>query len=512
MKRYRVYVSTSAVLALLFAGISESSGQSATPGTCYATITHFPRQIATIDLTTAEVVQTPITPTLTPPLPGLAVNSKGNLYATNNSVGASLYRISPSGVATLVDTLHDAGGNRFDIVGAIAFDDNDVLYANGLYDPSFLPVFFSIDTATALATVIGPNDNAYGGLAFDPTDGTLFASAGGVESPDLIATIDKNSGLESPVGNTGFGGATPDIAFDSTGHLFGFKGGGAAPVKPSRLIAIDKATGVGTLVDTVREAGVGLSHLSGLTCYYPSGGGDEEPTTVQIDIRPQMCPNQLNTNAKNPVYVAILGTSDFDVTEIDVGSLTFAGLTALDYQYIDVSRPPTDDGPCACTTEAGDGYVDLQLSFKNQVILTTLGDFEDGDTRTLTLEGELNDETPIEGEDCIVIQKPNDKSDKRSEVDPGPDSYALEQNYPNPFNPTTSIGFVLPVESYVDVGVFNVMGQRVATLVSSTLAAGSHTVQWNATDDQGRRVASGLYIYRVAAGAFVRTRKMLLLE
>ncbi len=156
--------------------------------------------------------------------------------------------------------------------------------------------------------------------------------------------------------------------------------------------------------------------------------------------------------------------------------------------------------------------MDLQLKFKNQDLLATLGDLEDGDEFTLTMEGALNDETDIAGEDCIVIKVPGKKSGKGDEDVATPASFALEQNYPNPFNPTTSIAFSLPAETFVDLAVYNTMGQRVATLVSSTLPAGRHTVQWSATDDLGRQLSSGLYIYRIAAGEFVQTQKMLLLE
>jgi hypothetical protein len=254
--------------------------------------------------------------------------------------------------------------------------------------------------------------------------------------------------------------------------------------------------------------------MSGFTCYN-GHGAVAEPTMVYVDVKPQACPNQLNTNAKNTVNVAILGTGDFDVTDIAVGSLTLAGLTPYQYSYEDVSRPPLDDGPCACTTDTADGFTDLVLKFENQDILATLGPLEDGDEFTLALTGALDDASEIAGEDCIVIQKPNDNYDKVSKgpgLEPVPTSFALEQNYPNPFNPTTSIGFALPDEAFVELSVFNAVGQRVATLAASTFPAGHHNVQWNATDDSGRALSSGLYIYRLSAGEFVQSQKMLLLE
>ncbi|MEW5995466.1 MAG: FlgD immunoglobulin-like domain containing protein, partial [Candidatus Zixiibacteriota bacterium] len=93
-----------------------------------------------------------------------------------------------------------------------------------------------------------------------------------------------------------------------------------------------------------------------------------------------------------------------------------------------------------------------------------------------------------------------------------PADYALNQNYPNPFNPTTEIGFTLPTALEVKLEVFNLLGQRVKTLVDGRLDAGAHTVSWNATDDAGRPVSSGVYFYRIQAGDFIEAKKMMLLK
>ena len=88
----------------------------------------------------------------------------------------------------------------------------------------------------------------------------------------------------------------------------------------------------------------------------------------------------------------------------------------------------------------------------------------------------------------------------------------LGQNYPNPFNPTTTIKFTLNEASSVELTVYNAMGQLVKTLVSGSLSEGAHVAAWDATDSAGQKVATGFYIYRLTAGNFVETRKMLLLE
>ena len=93
-----------------------------------------------------------------------------------------------------------------------------------------------------------------------------------------------------------------------------------------------------------------------------------------------------------------------------------------------------------------------------------------------------------------------------------PTEYALEQNYPNPFNPTTQINFSLPVDSKVSLEVYNVLGQRVTSLVNGELPAGEHTVTWNGTNSDGGQVSSGVYFYRISAEKFNETKKMMLLK
>jgi hypothetical protein len=88
-----------------------------------------------------------------------------------------------------------------------------------------------------------------------------------------------------------------------------------------------------------------------------------------------------------------------------------------------------------------------------------------------------------------------------------PYSFGLDQNYPNPFNPTTQISFEIPQAAHVTLEVFNMAGQKVATLADENMTAGAHTVTWNASDN-----SSGVYLYRLQAGNQIDSRKMILLK
>ncbi len=93
-----------------------------------------------------------------------------------------------------------------------------------------------------------------------------------------------------------------------------------------------------------------------------------------------------------------------------------------------------------------------------------------------------------------------------------PNTFELAQNYPNPFNPTTTIAFKLPVKSDVKLYIYNALGQKIRTLVNKAMAPGSYKVVWDAKNDSGRKVASGLYFYELRAKNFRQVHKMILMK
>lgn len=88
-----------------------------------------------------------------------------------------------------------------------------------------------------------------------------------------------------------------------------------------------------------------------------------------------------------------------------------------------------------------------------------------------------------------------------------PYDYSLDVNYPNPFNPSTEISCSIPTQGNVVLKIYDVLGREVATLVNEKKQAGEYTVEWHADG-----LPSGVYFYRLVAGDFVRTRKMILMR
>ena len=93
-----------------------------------------------------------------------------------------------------------------------------------------------------------------------------------------------------------------------------------------------------------------------------------------------------------------------------------------------------------------------------------------------------------------------------------PQGFTLGQNYPNPFNPSTVIPYQLPTAMPVQLAVFNLLGQRVATLVAGERAAGAHTAHWDGTNAAGQAVGAGVYLYRLSGAGVHLTRRMVLLD
>ena len=138
----------------------------------------------------------------------------------------------------------------------------------------------------------------------------------------------------------------------------------------------------------------------------------EPPPAVPVDIKPTSCRNPLNVKEKGVLPVAILGTADCDVTQIDPTSVMLEGITPLSWALEDVATPYEPYAGKAdafdCTEEGADGYMDLTLKFDAQEVIAALGDVEDGQVLVVHLMGSLKEEfggSDFFGEDVIVILK-----------------------------------------------------------------------------------------------------------
>ena len=115
-----------------------------------------------------------------------------------------------------------------------------------------------------------------------------------------------------------------------------------------------------------------------------------------------------------------------------------------------------------------------------------------------------------------MVSNPGDQNSKpivaAIDVTNLPSDYKLLNNYPNPFNPSTRIAFEIPKQEFVTLKVYNINGELVRSLLEESLPAGSFESTWNGKDNSGRDVSSGVYIYRLTAGKFDMSARMILMK
>ena len=158
-----------------------------------------------------------------------------------------------------------------------------------------------------------------------------------------------------------------------------------------------------------------------------------------------------------------------------------------------------------------DGIPDLKVRFNRSGVGDLLEPLE-LDEVELTITGELTYGTPFDGSCTIRVIDKGKGLMKKAAVINTPDDYGLFQNYPNPFNPETEIRYQLPNPSEVSLNIYNLMGQEIKILINSYHSAGYYSVKWDGTNNQGMKVASGIYIYIMRAGSFVDVKKLIFIQ
>ncbi len=311
----------------------------------------------------------------------LAFAPDGTLWgAFQTTVDDYLVNIDTStGKATIVAPLRPRFGGR----GVEFGPDGKTFYLVNIGNQNL----YTIDISTGLGTLVGCTGFDTVSLAL--LDNKFYAIT--VDVDDYLITIEPTTGAGAPVGplSLPFDPVISGLASSSDGKLF------AVDWANDLLIEVDSSTGAGTVIGSL-----GLNVTSGGMAFEPE-------KEVEVDIKPQSCPNPLNVGSRGVLPVAILGTEDFDVTTIDPASIRLEGVAPIRSNVEDVSTPVVDrQNICDCTTEGSDGFDDLALKFATREIVGVLGEVADGDIVILTLTGNLKEEfktTPIKGEDCVVI-------------------------------------------------------------------------------------------------------------
>ncbi|MFC2069344.1 LamG-like jellyroll fold domain-containing protein [Chloroflexota bacterium] len=214
---------------------------------------------------------------------------------------------------------------------------------------------------------------------------------------------------------------------------------------------------------------------------------------VDVDIKPTSCPNPINFKSKDVLPVAILGTEDFNVTEIDPETVRLMGVSPLRWAIEDVATPfdgEITDVCSECTTDGPDGYDDLTLKFGTQEVVTALGSVEIADCVFLLLTGNIKPEfggTAFAGQDVVKIINKIQGCNLVSEWEL---SYTQDSSNPGPYD------HVMDINTQSFSGLFNGTGYYPAGIWTWIVegSVNNGTVYMTITYDQE---VAGTFLYQV---------------
>jgi hypothetical protein len=206
-------------------------------------------------------------------------------------------------------------------------------------------------------------------------------------------------------------------------------------------------------------------------------------------------------------YASTFNSGETGVVIVNKGTLSqvvrllLQGKEIGDHYYVYSLTGGTDNGDFSQIV-----YVnDIGPSGADWGPIDYLGDLP---ARRYTADGEIKFNSPARSVQFILIEPSSTSISIDSDLT-GEKVYqfSLSQNYPNPFNPTTMIKFSISISSEVDIDLYTLSGQKIGTLTNGYYPAGTHQIQFN-----GENLSSGIYLYRIQAGDFVKVRKMILMK
>ena len=410
----------------------------------------------------------------------IAVDGLGNIYITGFSYGSGTDRdyltikYYPNGDTAWVRR-YNGPADSLDAARAIVLDGSGDIYVTGSsygsgtsYDCATIKYYPNGDTAWV---------RRYNG----PADSTDYASAIAVDGSGYIYVTGSSYG----------GGTSDDYATikyypnGDTAWVTRYNGPG-----DSTDVAVDIA------VDDLGNVYVtGSSHGSGTSWDYTT------IKYVQHEERAEICnffltPKKLNVtrNAEHTFKIHLYPCDPMDVSKGDSAEV-----------YVDVDA--------SCTFDNDERYPAV-VNSPSMVIKVYCPDLVDNDPKVAIYSVNNIPVSDTSGNDIVLYLDtftPKGKGPK-SLATVSPDHFTLSQNHPNPFNPTCEIAYALPTDCRVTLTIYNILGQKVRVLVDEYQSVGNKSAKWDGKDDQGQEVTSGVYFYRIQAGDFEETKRMILVK
>ncbi|MCB9088748.1 MAG: tandem-95 repeat protein [Calditrichae bacterium] len=381
-------------------------------------------------------------------------------------------------------------------------------------------------------TVVSDLNSVFG----DPDPGTVLSFSAGSDNPQIQASIQGNALLVSAAADY-FGSATIDVSASD---------GGPQPASDQFTVTVDPVNDPPVIADlsagfSVEEDDTLYIALDSLVSdidddiatlnwnvFLPgSGAGDSlflelDSTTHLLAVIPApdmtVSGREIQFTVTDPgdssdtvlSWISITPVNDAPIFSDLPDSLGFAADSSVTLALWDyVSDPETADSLLTFFFEVSNSS--LESSFDSTSGLLTLS-AKPGFSGSASLGITVSDPQNAAVSDTIAVTVSPAVSIAEPAVAQQPLQYALEQNYPNPFNPETIIKFQLPAAGRVTLAVYNILGQKVRTLVNERREAGFYEAVWNGRDERGGQLASGIYIYHLRAGSYQQVRKMIFLK
>jgi PKD repeat protein len=354
---------------------------------------------------------------------------------------------------------------------------------SGSFDPDGTIVLYEwdldgdgqYDDATGVNPSYTWGDDYSGSIGLKVTDNAGLSSTAFTTVTVLNVSPTVEAGLDQLVfaGDTvQFNGSFTDPGLPDTHTIewnFGDGNTTSGTLTPTHVYS-NKGTYTVTLTVTDDDGGIGNDILK--VTVKPI------PATIRIE------PETLNLSSKGEFTAFITFSEGYDVANINLSTVVCEGALAVK----------------GIVSEKDKGTYIVKFNRQDVVNVPI------GGAVTLTVTGKVG-LADFEGKDKVNIV-PKLKKEVL------PKDYVLSQNSPNPFNPSTTIQYAIPAgkSGMVRLTIYDSRGSLVRTLVDGVQNSGIHTATWNATDDSGRRVSNGIYIYRLEMGSFTQTRKMLFLR
>ena len=382
----------------------------------------------------------------------------------------------------------------------------DSLILEFTYSPQtagFVSVDFAITSNDPNFTAITVTGNGY--RIYPALDKTFYASSGAQNNGNIL-TIDGLTGAGTTIGQSLFNGIKSLAINSATGTMYGLVVGTSS----SEIVRVNAGGG-----DSYNLFNLGIT----------------QPVAIAFDTAGVFYAITLSGD----VYTVDLSNGSDSLIVNAVGSysgITFHPVTNELWATSRALVPPNRDAVFKVDLITGDttivGHTGLG-KLTNALVFDENGNL----FGLIGTESELNDFVsinPANGVGTIIgsvgfnhilglayAETGVTSVEGENEGEIIPAEYVLKQNYPNPFNPTTKIEFSLPVVSEVKLTIYNLLGQEMVRLIEGERNAGTHSVQWNASDANGTKLSSGIYFYELrAAGTngnnFQQIKKMILLK